>query len=139
MQDRKVFVDTNILVYAYDKDAGAKHDRAKKILLELWDQDILPVISIQVLQEFSVNLIKKGVAIQEVNSIVEDYLAWEIVENDKQLLNEGFKILERWKCSFWDAMILAAAKKSGAKVLYSEDFSSGQKFGTFLIENPLKK
>ena len=58
MEGDKVFLDTNIIMYAYDVSAGEKHEIAKKILVELWDSG-LGVISTQVLQEFFVNVTQK--------------------------------------------------------------------------------
>jgi len=106
-----IFVDTNILVYAHDRDAGAKHEQACARLKELWRADEAPWLSVQVLQEFFVNLCRLGVPLAEAR--------------------------ERWRVSFWDALILAAAREAGAKTLWSEDINPGQDYGGSRVVNPL--
>ena len=81
MSGKGIFVDTNILVYAHDVDAGDKHLRARELVLKLWDEDHPPSISIQVLQELYVTLRKRGVSIKEAQATVGDYLEWDVVEN----------------------------------------------------------
>ena len=63
--DISVFVDTNILVYAHDTSAGEKHTIAKQKVEELWKKDLPPFISVQVLQELYVNLVRKGISDNE--------------------------------------------------------------------------
>jgi predicted nucleic acid-binding protein len=139
MKDIKRFIDTNILVYAHDKDAGGKHAQAKEIVLEMWEQKTLPSISIQVLQEFYINLCRKHVPLKAARELVEAYLAWEVIENTASLLVEGIKNTERFKISFWDALIITAAQQSGAQILYSEDLNDGQKYGTVMVQNPFRQ
>lgn len=137
MSTEKVFVDTNILVYAHDADADEKHLKAKQLVTELWHRDTLPVISIQVLQEFYVNLSRKKISNKICKDIIGDYLEWNVVDNSASLLMEGIRIRERYKLSLWDALIVAAALKSGCETLYSEDLNDGQTFDTVTIQNPL--
>jgi len=134
----KTFVDTNILVYAYDRGAGPKHDRALNLLQALWEQG-QGVLSTQVLQEFYVNVRRKAVkpiTAKQARSLVADYLAWNPVVNDGVAMLEAIDFEQRYKLSFWDSMIVVAAMKSGAATLCSEDFSHGQKFGTVRVVNP---
>ena len=137
--DKKVFVDTNILVYAYNRDAGQKHERAQKRIETLWDGGVLPSISIQVLQELYVTLRRKGVSQLEIRGVIKDLQAWEVIENTRELLGEGMDLQERYRLSFWDAMILAAAVRSGARELWSEDFSTGQRYEDIRAVNPLEE
>lgn len=138
MSDKR-FVDTNILMYAHDSTAGAQHDRAKVLLEQLW-QKRTGAISTQVLQELAVNLRRKvatplpAKAIQEV---VADYLTWHVVVNDGAAILAALDLEERYRISFWDALIVQAAHSAGATVLYSEDLSDGQRYGSVLVENPL--
>ena len=74
MSDKHVFVDTNILVYAHDADAGGKHASAKERVRELWARERPPSVSIQVLQELYVNLVRKGTGAKAGREIVGDYL-----------------------------------------------------------------
>lgn len=138
MSDRSVFVDTNILVYAHDRDAGDKYLAAKSALASLWDRPLPPSISIQVLQEFYVNLLRKRVEGGTAREIVLNYLEWDVVENDRALLLEGMRLRDTLHLSFWDALIVAAARTAGAKELWSEDFNPGQDLEGIVVVNPLK-
>ena len=134
----KYFVDTNILVYAHDRSAGAKHDRARTLIEQLW-QSGNGVLSTQVLQELCLNLRRKSnppLQIEETRCLLQDYLSWEIVVNSPESVLQALEIEDRYKTSFWDALILHAAEISGAAVLYSEDFSANQKYGSVRVVNP---
>jgi predicted nucleic acid-binding protein len=137
MRDNPVFVDTNILVYAHDKDAGEKYLIAKSKLESLWNRPILPSISIQVLQEFYVNLIRKKVKASDARESIMNYLEWDVIENDRALLLEGMRLHATWSISLWDALILAAAKRAKAKELWSEDLNPGQIYEGVAVINPL--
>jgi len=134
----KYFVDTNILVYAHDRSAGAKHDRARTLIEQLW-QSGNGVLSTLVLQELCLNLRRKSnppLQIEETRRLLQDYLSWEIVVNSPESVLQALEIEDRYKTSFWDALILHAAEISGAAVLYSEDFSANQKYGSVRVVNP---
>jgi len=137
MSAEHIFVDTNILVYAHDHQAGEKYRIARDRVAWLWSRPLPPAISIQVLQEFYVNLIRKGVSDSEAKEAVSDYLSWDVMGNDGNLLLAGIDLRERWQISFWDGLILAAAKRAGARVLWSEDLSIGQDYGGLIVVNPL--
>lgn len=137
MSAEKVFVDTNILVYAHDVDADEKHRKAKQLVMDLWHRDTVPVISIQVLQELYINLCRQKISGKICKDIISDYLEWTVIENSAMLLLEGIRIRERYKLSLWDALIIAAALQSGCETLYSEDLNDGQTFDTVTIRNPL--
>ena len=112
----KYFVDTNILVYAHDTSAGAKHERAKALVEELWRQRS-GVVSTQVLQELCVNIRRKAkhpVDLRTAREIVSDYLSWDVVTNTCESILEALQLEERYQISFWDALILQAAEASGA-------------------------
>ena len=134
----KTFVDTNVLVYAYDRGAGEKHERARVLVESLWESGT-GAISVQVLQELYVNIRRKAsrpVSTETARALVEDYLAWNPVVNDGALLMAALGIEKRHRISFWDAMIVAAADRAGAETLSSEDFNDGQKFGRVQVVNP---
>ena len=138
MSDR-YFVDTNILMYAHDTAAGAKHEQAKALVEDLWRQRS-GVVSTQVLQELCVNLRRKAgrpVDLKTAREIVADYLAWDVVTNTGQSILEALELEERHRISFWDALIIQAAEASGAAVLYSEDLSDGKSYGGVRVVNPL--
>jgi predicted nucleic acid-binding protein len=137
MSDR-AFVDTNVLVYAHDPGSGAKHDRAKALVSQLWHERS-GVVSTQVLQELYVNLRKvatKPLSQSEAKQLLADYLTWEVVVNDGQSILEALELEERYQISFWDAMIVQAANAAGVENLYSEDLNHGQRFGSVIAVNP---
>jgi predicted nucleic acid-binding protein len=133
-----VFVDANILVYAHDRDAGAKHAQARQRVAELWQAETMPWVSVQVLQEFFVNLHRKGVPLAKSRRAVQDYSQWRVVENTVALLDRGLSEMERWQLSFWDGLILAAARQAGVSTLWTEDLSEGEDYGGICVVNPLK-
>ena len=135
----KCFVDTNILMYAHDATAGAKHERARDLVEELW-RTRSGVVSTQVLQELCVNLRRKAgqpLDMKNTREIVTDYLSWEVVVNTGESILEAQEIENRHGISFWDALVVQAAESSGAAVLYSEDLSDGQRYGSVRVVNPL--
>jgi predicted nucleic acid-binding protein len=139
MSDR-FFVDTNILMYAHDSAAGEKHARAKALVEDLWETRS-GVVSTQVLQELAVNLrrkAKKPLDAQATRGVVSDYLAWQVVVNTGDSILEALDLESRYQVSFWDALVIQAAQAGGAEILYSEDLSDGQRYGSVLVSNPLK-
>lgn len=139
MIDKKIFVDTNLLVYAHDRSAGVKNKKAEELFKGLWRSRLLPSLSIQVLQEFYVNLVKKGVPQDLSEQTVFNYLEWDLIANDEALLREAFTLQKKFMLSFWDANILAAAIRSKSSELWSEDFNTGQVYEGVLAVNPLKE
>lgn len=140
MSDR-LFVDTNVLVYAHDRGAGEKHELARALIERLW-LDRNGVISTQVLQELWVNVRRKAAApisAREARRMIEDYLSWEVVVNDGGSTLRAIEIEARYDISFWDALIVQAAEQSGASILYSEDLSHGQKYGSVEVVDPLTR
>jgi len=138
MSDR-YFVDTNILMYAHDSAAGEKHLRAKALVEELWENRS-GAISTQVLQEFAVNLrrkAKKPLDAKATRDIIADYLAWQVVVNDADSILQALELEARYQLSFWNALVVHAAQIAGAEILYSEDLSDGQQYGTVRVKNPL--
>jgi len=137
MSDSHLFVDTNILVYAHDADAGDKHVRAKENVREAWGSSLPPSVSVQVLQELYVNLVRKGATRQSARAVVEDYLRWDVIANDTTLVAEGMRLAERFKLSLWDALIIAAARRAGARTVWSEDLNDDQEYDGVQVVNPL--
>ena len=134
------FVDTNVLIYAEDRDAKAKHEIARDLVLGLWD-DREGVLSVQVLQEFYVNVtrkLKKPLSNAKALGIVEEYLTWTIVENTGALLTSAIRLQTKAQLSFSDAMVVQAAIAGDCARLYSEDLNHGQKFGSLEVVNPFR-
>lgn len=137
----KFFVDTNILVYSYDRLAGYKHERALALIKQLWDSGD-GVLSTQVLQELCLSLQRKvsnPPSIGTIGDIVRAYLSWHVVINTPESVLRALDIQGRYKISFWDALMLQAAESAGAEVVYSEDLSAGQHYGSIRVVNPLVK
>ena len=133
----KTFVDSNVLIYAHDSEAGAKHRIANSLLRELWEQR-LGVLSVQVLQEFYVNVTRKiprPVAKNKARLVVESYFGW-CTETTTAEVSTAFRIEDEARISFWDALIVSSAIKRGASRILSEDLSVGQRIAGIVIENP---
>jgi len=126
----KEFIDTNILVYAYDNTAGKKHDVAKKLLRKLWENKT-GVLSLQVFQELYVVLTKKiknPLSPDEALELIKDYTYWEIHLPGINDFFDAIKIQKKFKISFWDAMIINSAIKMNCQVIWSEDLNPGQEY-----------
>ena len=136
MNDR-TFVDTNVLIYAHDVDAKRKQEVAKRILHELWS-DRTGVLSMQVLQEFYVNVTRKiphPISKESARLVVSTYSIW-CIDTTPTEISSAFRIEDESRIGFWDALIVASAIKSGATRLFSEDLNAGQTISGVRIENP---
>jgi predicted nucleic acid-binding protein len=134
----KVFVDTNILVYAHDLDAGDKHGLAADIVSELWESQT-GVLSTQVLQEFYITLTRKvspPLSKLEARKLVQKYSNWHIVLNDPSMISQASEIEENYHISFWDALIVSAAYSQNVPTILTEDLNHGQIIEGISIENP---
>ena len=132
----KTFVDTNVLVYAHDRQAGIRRDTARTCLKQLWESRS-GVVSTQVLQELYAVVTRKvpvPMSVSTARQVVKDYLAWECVVNEAVV--SAFDYESRYRISFWDALIVNAANVAGADVLLSEDLNPGQQYGAVVVENP---
>jgi len=139
MSDRpRQFVDTNVLIYAHDRSAGPKHERARGLLQELW-RERTGCLSIQVLQEFYVNVTRKVAAPlspEAAAQIIADLAVWEVHRPDVSDVLEAIRFQTSLQLSFWDAMILTSARQLGCRVLWSEDLSAGQAYDTVTVRDP---
>lgn len=133
----KTFVDTNVLIYAHDVDAKAKHDAAKSVLRQLWSERT-GVLSMQVLQEFYVNVTRKiasPLSKEAARRVVNTYSIW-CLETTPAEIAAAFRIEDESKIGFWDALIVASAAKGGATRILSEDLNAQQSFAGIRVENP---
>lgn len=138
MKEDKVFVDTNVFIYAYDRSDGAKHELAGEIITGLWNSGN-GVTSTQVLQEFFVKVTRKIPQPMEgglAKEIIADLLKWDLVINDGESILDAVDIHLRYGYSFWDALIIESALEAGASFLLSEDLSHGQTLRGLTIRNP---
>lgn len=136
----KVFVDSNILIYAHDLDAGLKHQRAIDLLSKLWPSRSAR-LSTQVLQEFYVNTtekIPKPLPRSIAREVVRSYTPWVEALVTPSTVLRASEIAEFAQLSFWDSMIVAAAEAVGADELLTEDLNDGQIIAGVRIRNPLR-
>ena len=132
------FVDTNVLVYAFDKSGSPKKRVAQRLMNELMEEDRLRV-STQVLQELFVTLTRKvsrPCSIEEALTVLEDLAAWPLMVVDYAAIRAAAGLAGQAKISFWDALVVVSAARSGAAVLYTEDLNDGQEILGVRISNP---
>jgi predicted nucleic acid-binding protein len=137
----KTFVDTNVLVYAHDAQAGSRHVTAKRILTELWDSRD-GSLSPQVLQEFysvATRKLKPAMSRREARGLVAAYSEWCDVATEPQLIVAASRLEEEHTVAFWDALIVEAALRAGASLLLSEDLQDGRQFGPLSVTNPFTR
>jgi predicted nucleic acid-binding protein len=133
----KTFIDTNVFIYAHDKDANTKNEIAKAVLRELWSERT-GVLSMQVLQEFYVNVTRKipsPLSKDLARTVVSSYMPW-CVETTPAEISAAFRIEDESRIGFRDALIVSSALKGGATRILSEDLNAGQRISGILIENP---
>lgn len=136
----KRFVDTNVLIYAYDESAVEKREKASRLVAELWESGE-GCLSVQVLQEFYVNVthkVKTPISRAEATAIVEDLTAWTVHSPGGRDVLSAIELQGRESLSFWDAMIVTSARSLGCEVLYSEDMNPGQSYDGVTVVNPLE-
>lgn len=132
------FVDTNILVYAHDATAGEKRERSRNILEGLWESG-QGCLSVQVLQEFFVNVTRKipnKLDIDSASSILEVLSVWRVHEPGVSDVLGAVAVHRRIGISFWDAMIVRSANSMGCEVLWSEDLNAGQSYEGVEVKTP---
>jgi len=132
------FIDTNILLYAYDRSAGARHSRAAELVGELGAHR-RAAVSTQVLQEFFVNATRKIAQPLVSETAIERlrvFSRWRVHIPDPEDVVAAAISSESNQLSFWDAMIIQSASALGCQTLWSEDLSDGQQFGQVTVRNP---
>lgn len=133
-----IFVDTNILIYARDAGQAAKQPIAQSWLAALW-QLRRGRLSFQVLQEYYVNVtakLKPGLPPAQARQDVRNLALWNPVTVDAALLETAWGLADRFGFSWWDAQIVAAARRADCAILLSEDMHHGLDVGGTLIINP---
>ncbi len=136
--DQLEFVDTNVMVYAFDTSAGDKHLRAAQLIEKLWESGA-GCLSIQVLQEFYVTVTRKvahPLAIEEARERIRELSVWRIMTPGVADVLDAISLQQEYRISFWDAMILVAAANLGCGVLWSEDLADGQVYRGIQVRNP---
>lgn len=134
------FVDSNILIYAHDRDAGLRRERARQLCEKLWEERS-GCVSVQVLQELYVTITRKlraPAAKARARELVRAYSSWVISPTTAETVIRATELTEAAQIGFWDALIVAAAEQSGADTLFSEDLSDGQVIAGVRVVNPLR-
>jgi predicted nucleic acid-binding protein len=132
------FVDTNVLVYAFEKSVSPKKPVARRLMAELMVENRLR-LSTQVLQELFVTLTMKGsqrCSNGEGLAVLENLTSWPLIASDYSAIRAAIGLADEAQLSFWDALIVVAAVRSGASVLYTEDLNHGQEILGVRICNP---
>jgi predicted nucleic acid-binding protein len=135
------FLDTNILVYAYDNTAGQKHTLAAQLMEGCWENQN-GCLSLQVLQEFFVTVTRKimpPLDLQTARQIVADLTQWRLHAPNAADLLQAIDLQELHQIAFWDALVIQSAVSLGCKQLFSEDLNHGQAYGTVQVVNPFRE
>jgi predicted nucleic acid-binding protein len=138
MKDR-FFLDTNIFVYSFDRNAPPKAAKAKQLIREALTSQ-KGVISYQVVQEF-LNVALKRFTPPMAAAYAEQYLTTVFrpllsVHSSMALFSEAVRLQNRARLAWYDAVIVSAAQQAQCDVLFTEDLQHGQSFGTLRITNP---
>jgi len=136
----RVFVDSNVLVYSFDQREPEKLARARMWLDYLWAARTGRV-SFQVLQEFYVTAnrkLKPGLDAETARRVVRSLWAWQPIATDEQSFVAAWGIQDRFQLSWWDALIVAAARSAGCSVLLTEDLQHGQSLDGVRVVDPFQ-
>lgn len=132
------FVDSNVLVYGFDDSDDAKRERSHAVMRCLWETR-RGCISSQVLQEFYVTVTRKltpRISCDKARREVEDLFLWKPVSPSPEQLRLAWEIEDRWQLSWWDSLIVSAAKRSGCSTLLTEDLQDGLDLDGLRVTNP---
>lgn len=132
------FVDSNVLVYVHDSSAGIKREKARELVDRLW-RDRHGCLSIQVLQEFYVNVTKKVPTPLPVDAawrLVFAFSGWRTHRPATEDVLAAIELQQRHRVSFWDSMILRSAGSLGCEIVWSEDLNAGQSYDGVRVLNP---
>ena len=132
------FVDTSVLVYAHDRSETRRQPLAQALLEGLWASHT-GTLSTQILQEFYAVATRKfdpPMSRRAAREIVAVYAAWPLISVDLALIVTASRLEERHALSFWDALVVEAARRAGATRLVTEDLQHGRLIGGVRIENP---
>ncbi len=132
----KVFLDTNIIIYANDTRDKEKQDKALQLITGLMKTNN-GTISTQVLQEYA------SVAIRKLNQNYEIVLrqiklleTFEVVRQSPEMIRRALEIMQSYKIGFWDSCIISNAEFADCSIIYSEDLNEGQYYSGIKIVNP---
>ena len=133
---RRVFFDTNVIVYTYDEDAPSKRDVARMMMKDSLVAQT-GVVSGQVLGEIYVTLTKKlKVPVEDARDEIRRLSGFHVVDISPSLVPRATEIQEDHQLSYWDSLIIAAAEFASCDTVWSEDLSDGQSYGSVTVRNP---
>ena len=136
MSAGRVFFDTNVLLYLYSGADLAKQAHAQRLALEHVGRI---VVSTQVVQEFyTAGRRKIGMPQSELEEAVQELLVLPLVMTGPPEIRAAIRFEQRYRISFWDALIVAAAESGGADMLFTEDLNDGQQYGSVMARNPFR-
>jgi predicted nucleic acid-binding protein len=133
----RIFVDTSVLIHAHDLDSGLKRAIAEHVLKQIW-QDESGVLSVQVLQEFYAAMTggTSPVPRRAARDLLHAYSTWPVVTLDAADLLAASDLEERYRLGFRDALIVAAARKSGATLMLSDTLQPYRPITGLELQNP---
>lgn len=140
MSAAEPFFDTNVFVYAFNEDAPVKRERS----LELIDAHGIEgriTLSTQVLQEFFAVVTRKlakPLPVADARAALASLSAFRLVIPDAAMILAAVDLCESETLSWWDALIVEAARRAGCDVLYSEDLQHGRRFGRVRVVDPYR-
>ena len=140
MPDRQ-FLDTNILVYAYDGADPAKQEHARQIIRNGIAEETA-VLSAQVLGEFFTvvtSRIPVPLTAEEAEGVLDILSVLPVVEIDLRLVRRATRIHRLYGINYWDSLIVAAAQRAGCTQILTEDLNTGQSYQDILAVNPFNE
>ncbi len=137
MPDRE-FIDTNVLVYAYDRHDPAKHSQAQELLTRGIENETA-VLSVQVLSEFFMVVTRRipnPLSIEEVEEVMDLVRILPVVELDWAMVRRAIDTHRQYGITYWDSLIVAAAERVGCARILSEDLNPGQSYHGIVVVDP---
>ena len=136
MSAERVTIDSNILIYSVDRDAGERHEKALQLVDHVVEKDC--VLTLQALCEFFTVVTRKGkMPVKEATEQTKDWqMLFPTIAANSSTLLLAINMAEKYKLSFWDSMIWATAKQNGVDIILSEDFQHGQNIEGVITQNP---
>jgi predicted nucleic acid-binding protein len=134
------FFDTSVLVYLFDGSAPGKRERSRELFRETTRQR-LALLSTQVLQEFFAVVTRKitvPLSHEEARRAVHDLAKIPTVQVSREIILAAIEMIQRHRLSFWDSLIVQAALRGGATILYTEDLQPGRVIETLTVQNPFQ-
>lgn len=132
-----ISLDTNILIYTFDRDAGPKRDKAQHVVDAALD--VGGVVALQVLGEFLATARKKSISESEANELTATLRRFfSIASLDESAFDRGVWAAREHKFPIWDAMLWATLDQAGCRTLLTEDFQDGRTLGGLTFLDPLK-